>query len=161
MAGSSDVHKLPLVQVEFAALIRAMAGCSQEGPGTSSPLTIPRCLHACCAGASIYWLLSAGLKGLPVGAVAQQHGDAAAELAAELLPLAQRYVLASGRLQGLASLDQARACCAQGAVSRLAAVRLCQPWGLGCKQIGMYHACCRRSASLAQSRLASELDRCP
>lgn len=42
-----------------------------------------------------------------MGAVAQQHGAAAAELAAELLPLAQRYVLASGRRQGL-GLDQVR-----------------------------------------------------
>lgn len=70
--------------------------------------------ESCCyplpyhAGASIYWLLSAGLNGLPVGAIAQQHGDDAAELAAELLPLAQRYVLDSGRRQGLGELQQVR-----------------------------------------------------
>ena len=50
--------------------------------------------------ASVYWLLSAGLGGLPVGTIAQEHGGAAAELASELLPLAQQYVVgAAGRLQ--------------------------------------------------------------
>ncbi|KAL4421075.1 hypothetical protein ABPG77_001370 [Micractinium sp. CCAP 211/92] len=56
--------------------------------------------------ASIYWLLSAGLGGLPVGPVAQQHGEAAEELVAELLPLAQAYVLRSAAGPGAPSGSQ-------------------------------------------------------
>lgn len=61
--------------------------------------------------ASTYWLLSAGLGGLPVGAVARQHGEAVEELATELLPLAQSYVLRCGAGMGLppGSLDRVRA----------------------------------------------------
>lgn len=47
--------------------------------------------------ASILWLLSAGLGGLPVGDVARRHGAAQQELAGELLPLAQAYLAAAAR----------------------------------------------------------------
>jgi hypothetical protein len=41
----------------------------------------------------IYWLLSAGLGGVPVGSLAAAHSEAAAELAAELLPMGQAYLV--------------------------------------------------------------------
>lgn len=105
----------------FAEHGRRRQECGGEGErdagahGHSMAAAVPRCcpsrlpcLACTLAGASIYWLLSAGLGGVPVGTIAQQHGGAAAELAAELLPLAQRYVLASGQRQGLGSLEQVR-----------------------------------------------------
>ncbi|KAL4422496.1 hypothetical protein ABPG75_008693 [Micractinium tetrahymenae] len=79
--------------------------------------------------ASIYWLLSAGLGGLPVGRVAQQHGEAAEELAAELLPLAQAYVLRSGAGMGLppGSLDQVAALTAPAVCRSMAEYSLAIP----------------------------------
>lgn len=79
--------------------------CRPVGRGEFSALMVEKLLWA-----SIYWLLSAGLGGLPVGPVAQRHSDEAEELAAELLPLAKAYVLRSGAGAGLppGSLNQVR-----------------------------------------------------
>lgn len=88
---------------------RQHAGASSTSAGRlgwQAPPCYPHVSSAPPASrSSIYWLLSAGLGGLPVGEVAQQHGAAVAELAAELLPLAREYVMDAGRRQGLAPAD--------------------------------------------------------
>ena len=98
-------------------------------------------------------MLSAGLGGLPVGAVAQQHGAAAAELAGELLPLAQRYVLASGRRQGLSGLEQVR-------VRDAAPTCCCVSWfgSLGSKWNCKWQLCCTAGRCAVPHRLLAFCD---
>ena len=55
---------------------------------------------------STYWLLSAALGGLTVGAVAERHSGAAAELTSELLPLAQAYVGRWAARRGVPGAEQ-------------------------------------------------------
>lgn len=59
----------------------------------------------------IYWLLSAGLGGVPVGALADAHGAAAAELAEELLPLGQAYLVDAAARLGLGNTTQVGGLC--------------------------------------------------
>ncbi|PRW20482.1 hypothetical protein C2E21_8909 [Chlorella sorokiniana] len=130
-----------------ALLHRGGVQCRTVERGEFLALMIEKLLWA-----SIYWLLSAGLGGLPVGAVAQQHGDAAAELAGELLPLAQRYVLASGRRQGLGDLEQVEALTAEQAAASMAAYSLSISAAVPSREMALAEFAWRNGWFLSQQR---------
>lgn len=79
-------HAEPLA----ALLQRGGVRCRTVGRSEYLPLMVEKLLWA-----SITWLLSSALGGVPAGAIASQHSAAVEALAAELLPLAQAYVLAT------------------------------------------------------------------
>ncbi|KAI7840115.1 hypothetical protein COHA_006156 [Chlorella ohadii] len=130
-----------------ALLHRGCVQCRVVERGEFQALMIEKLLWA-----SIYWLLSAGLNGLPVGAIAQQHGDDAAELAAELLPLAQRYVLDSGRRQGLGELQQVEALTADRVAASMASYSLSIPAAVPSRDMALAEFAWRNSWFISQQR---------